>query len=591
MEGIVKKFVRFGVVFYLALTCIALFLTFYTHKNVGYYNWKSEIWADKAGYYIYLPSLFMYQFDATKAPEKIDEKVGYGFTLDMEKKTINTKYTYGVAALISPFFIIARLISPILQVPGEGGFSPVFHKAVNFAAVFYLIFGLILLRRFLENYFKKSTTYITIFFIFAGTNLFYYTVNDTLMSHVYSFFIFSLFLYSLKKFLLEPQRLIYFLVLSFAFGMAILIRPTNILLLLLFFVWDVHSFREIVGRIGMILHPKRLVSFLAIVVLIFLPQMIYWKYSRGSWISWSYANEGFTNWNQPKILEVWFSTLNGLFLYTPFVVLILIGMVLMLRKKLINGLTVVIFFLMVSYIASAWYNWYFGCSFGQRSFVEYMALFAVPFGFFVEAIPNLKNLLIRTLVLFLLLALSYYNIRMSLEFEKCFFGSTWDWDQFAKQVDRSKVFRLYERPLSFQNDFENQALSYAYQTSDSIFHGGMYSARMAPEKEFTSVYWVSLHDLGEVLPKYITVDYYAYNPGQHKVEAFLICSIEKNDTAIAWQSKPLPPLQRKPAKWEKISTKFIIPDNLTREPSIKIYFWNPNKSLFYIDDLTLQFKK
>ena len=46
-----------------------------------------QIWADRAGYYIYLPSFFMNHFDAKRCPEKIDEKTGYGFTLDYQKNT------------------------------------------------------------------------------------------------------------------------------------------------------------------------------------------------------------------------------------------------------------------------------------------------------------------------------------------------------------------------------------------------------------------------------------------------------------------------------------------------------------------------
>jgi len=54
-------------IFFLVLLIVSLFLTFHIHRNNGYFNWKSEIWADRAGYYIYLPAFFMYHFDEKNA--------------------------------------------------------------------------------------------------------------------------------------------------------------------------------------------------------------------------------------------------------------------------------------------------------------------------------------------------------------------------------------------------------------------------------------------------------------------------------------------------------------------------------------------
>jgi len=49
-----------------------VFLTLNRHSRTGIQNYHSEIWADKAGYYIYLPSFFIYNFDGKKLPKIID---------------------------------------------------------------------------------------------------------------------------------------------------------------------------------------------------------------------------------------------------------------------------------------------------------------------------------------------------------------------------------------------------------------------------------------------------------------------------------------------------------------------------------------
>jgi hypothetical protein len=582
---------RWGLLFYLSIFFLSILISFYCHKKSGYFNWKSDIWADKAGYYIYLPSFFMYHFDASKCPEKIDEKTGYGFTVDKENNKIITKYTYGVAALVAPFFVLARIVSPVFHIPGDAGFGTMFHWMVNLAAVFYLVLGLFFLKKFLAYYFKSFVSYILLILVYAGTNLLYYTVNEALMSHVYSFFLFSVFLFSMKRYLDTKAGWKYFILMSFAFALIVLIRPTNGILLVLFFLWDCLTREDIYQRVRLFFKPERIASFLFILFLIFLPQMIYWKYSRGSFIFWSYTNEGFSNWTHPKILEQWFSTLNGLFLYSPLVFLMIVGMFIMIIRKIPNGWLTLVLFIAISYIFSSWYNWYYGCSFGQRSFVEYYSVLIVPFGFFILEIPKIRNLLWKNLLILLTVALSYYSVKMTLEFdEKCFFGSTWDWVQFKRQLSKAHIFISYEKKFSFQNDFENVALSYPFVISDSIHRSGMYSARILPEKEYTAFYFIPMNNLAEKLPHYIQVDFWAFNPGGKKIEASVVCAMDINDSNIVWQSQPLPPMTGEVPSWQKIHSRFVIPDGMSREPLIKIYIWNPKKDYFFADDLTVDFE-
>jgi hypothetical protein len=510
--------------------------------------------------------------------------------IDHEKNTINTKYTYGVAALLSPFFLASYLVSPILHVPGEAGFGRVYHKMVNVAAVIYLILGLWFLKRFLSFYFKPGVQYMILFFIYAGTNLLFYAIDDTLMTHVYSFFLFSVFLVMMKNFLEEQNNDKYFLGLALAYALIILIRPTNALILILFFLWDAGGKSDVGKRIKIFLRPKYLISFCVVVFFVFLPQMIYWSYSRGGFLVYSYGNESFSNWNHPKVMEVWFSTLNGLFLYTPMVLIMISGMVIMIMKKIPNGILTLTLFLFISYLFASWYNWYFGCSFGQRSYVEYYAIFAIPFGHFISNSLRIRKLLLKSLVVILLLLFSYYNVRMIMAFDKCFFGSTWDWGQFRRQLDKADLFSPYKKEYSFENDLENQALSYLYSTSDSVHVSGMYSAKITPDKEYSPICSKPLSDFGERLPHFINVTFWAFNPGNQVVDALAVCSIDKNETNVAWQSQPLSSIFKQKRKWQQLTVRFVLPDDLDRDPVIKIFLWNQKRSSFFIDDLKIEFE-
>jgi hypothetical protein len=346
--------------FFLSLFILSSVLTLTANQNRGILNSDSEIWADRAGYYCYLPVTFYYHFDAWKAPNAIDEKTGYGFTIDRTHNKISTQYFYGLSLLISPFFMVAHALSAMTGEDEIGGFSWIYNKTFNIAAVFYLVLGLFFLKKFLKHYFPEYLQYIIIFVTFLGTNLFFYSIVDTLMSHVYSFFAISLFLYAMKEFLMDNTRYRYFLLMSFAYGLMLIIRPTNCLIGLLFPFWDALNRKEISQRLKFILQPKYICSFLAIMFVFFIPQMIFWKLMHGSFLYLKYG-ESFIYWNHPKFVEVWFSTLNGLIPWSPLNLVFMIGMLFMIIKRVNNGILIGLFFLLISYMAAAYKYWYFGC--------------------------------------------------------------------------------------------------------------------------------------------------------------------------------------------------------------------------------------
>ena len=116
----------------------------------------------------------------------------------------------------------------------------------------------------------------------------------------------------------------------------------------------------------------------------------------------------------------------------------------------------------------------------------------------------------------------------------------------------------------------------------------MYSAKVTPGKEYVPVLSIPLKDLGAKLPVYINVEYRLFDPGIAKNEAQLVCSVDKNDSSLAWQSRPVAQDPDQPGRWKKVNARFILPHGLTREPVIKIYLWNPAGSVFFIDDLNVK---
>ena len=412
---------------------ICLFLTFNKHSKSGYFNYHSEIWADKAGYYVYLPAGLKYGFYPENFPALMDIKTGKGFKLDYENGKVLTKYTCGVALMQLPFFWLADVFAEPLGF-GEDGFSPIYHWSVNVAAVFYLVLGLILLMSFLKSHFGELPSILATLSIFLGTNLYYYSIDETGMSHVYSFSLFCAFLSFLQKtnYLSKPS-IKQGMVLGLLTGLILLIRPTNILFLSAFFLLDLTNRADLYSRAKRAFSVKIWVPAIVVVFIVVFPQLLYWHYTTDSLISYSYGNEGF-NWGSPKLLNTWFSPNNGLFLYSPFYLLSIVAAIWMIKNKRVNGLYLLGLFMVLSYVLSCWWSWDFGCSFGARSFVEYLAVLSIPLAYAFNRIRTLSKARILGISFFALLFIAF-NFKMTYSYDQCFYGdSNWDWPAYFALV-------------------------------------------------------------------------------------------------------------------------------------------------------------
>ena len=400
-----------------------VFLTLNRHSRTGIQNYHSEIWADKAGYYIYLPSFFIYNFDGKKLPKKIDTFTGNGFVI--EKNIVKTKYTYGVALLESPFFILAHGISTKLGFQNNG-FSIIYHKMIDIAAVTYSFFGLIFLYLFLIRYVTKSIATITVACVYLGTNLFYYSIFETGMSHVYSFFLFTCFFF-LQHYILKPTSgFIYSVLFGCVVGLIIVVRPINVLIFPAFFLFNKFEFKAYKAKFKSLL----VIVFTATIVLI--PQLIYWNYSMGNFFADSYEKEGFVNWYSPKILNLLCSTNNGLFIYSPMAIFMLLGVCICKNFSWIQKFLIWGYFLLLTLVFASWHAWDYGCSYGCRPYVEYFSILALPLAFFIETIRsfNFHNFIVG----FIILLFIAYNQKIIFTYDGCWQGETWDWNALWRLI-------------------------------------------------------------------------------------------------------------------------------------------------------------
>lgn len=414
------------------LAGVLLFLTFNRHSKSGFFNYHSEIWGDKAGYYIYLPALFIYSFNADRFPESMDSLTGNGFSLDLEKNRVVTKYPAGVAMLMSPFFLTTHLLTEFLDAE-PNGFSAPYHRMIDVAAVVYLIAGMVLLYRFLRKHFSCQITLLTLSILLLGTNIYYYAVDETGMSHVYSFFLFSLYLFLSQRLSSSPHPPAGIIIaIGATAALIIAVRPVNVIFLPLILFLDACSTKEVWYRFQHLFCWKHTLILITVGFIILLPQFLYWHSAFGKWIYYTYQGEGFTNLGRPQIIPYLFSTNNGLLLYNPVALFGFSGIVLMILNKDKNAWMVLTIIIATLYLFSSWWLWNFGCGYGNRSYVEYFTILGLPFGYQMKAILQHPRKIGRWIWGGIILLLVLVNLKMIYTWDGCWYGGTWDWKQFVE---------------------------------------------------------------------------------------------------------------------------------------------------------------
>ncbi|HOJ24295.1 MAG TPA: hypothetical protein PK081_03410 [Bacteroidales bacterium] len=586
----ISEFVIFFIVF-----IVVFFHIFFTHnrKNLG--QWEYPIWSDAAAYFVYLPATFIYNYDGSKMPENISAMTGDGFSIENDK--IVTKVAMGVAILQAPFYAISYIISDIFNI-NDNGFGKVYIYGLGIGAAFYFTLGLLFLYLFLKRRYPKSVSFITLLLIIFGTNLYYYTYEKFLYSHLYSFFIFSTSLYIIDKLInTNFKKAIYIALFGIILSLAFLVRYTNpifIVLMLLFL--DIDSWQALKQRLKSIFNFK-FISITAISFIIMLiPQMFYWHYLTGNFLYYSYGNEGF-NWLEPKFLEFFFSPNNGAFIYTPLYIIILIYAIIMSIKKEQNGLLIFFIFVIASYIFASWWSWSYGCSLGKRPFVELTPIFGIGIASLADKIIQFKKPIISIILSLILLFSTLFSFSLNLHYAGCSFVSdTWDWNEYKLIVNRSRFPLIRFHKFQYSTDFEyfNKELNYPFIFNTNLItktdsaYSGKNVCRLSPDDLFSFTY---RRDFGTMTVKDssnvdFNIKYFFPNIDSNKLNAYLVIQVEEMDSAVYYASQKLEPI---PNKWLDANINVNLP-NFPNYFVLVAYVLNDSSTVLLDDfNLTVRF--
>jgi hypothetical protein len=229
------------------LSLLLIYLTL-TSTNLFFYpTWNktgvgSTISWDVAGYYAYLPSIFIYHDIKTLeqtskvATEANVQPDGFSSSFKVANDNSVMKYTIGNAMMMFPFFTIAHTWAKIGNYEANG-FSFPYQFCISMGCLLYAFLALFVLRKILLKFFSDKAVAITLILLAVATNYLEYSAITGALTHNQLFFVYCLLLWFIIKFYDKPNKKNAIAV-GCLIGLAMLIRPTDAILIVLFLLWN-----------------------------------------------------------------------------------------------------------------------------------------------------------------------------------------------------------------------------------------------------------------------------------------------------------------------------------------------------------------
>lgn len=357
-----------------------LALTILTRDSARAY--EETLWAtgyDKGGYYAYLPAWFIYQdlsFEFMDFHALLFGKNATATTWGTVS-SINS-YSMGPAMLLAPFFLLGHLEAAYWGVP-QDGFSYTYLFWVATGCLIYATLGLLSLRAVLLRYYDDWPVASALAVLGLGTNLYFYATYDFMMSHAYSFFLFGTSLWWMVRWLEQPKWRT-FLALSATAGLLAVTRIPNMVYFLLLALWGVHNKATLLERLQLFWqHKGQIVAGIGVFLLCFAPTVYYWYTQTGHiWVN-SYSGLGkLFYWTNPMIAEILIGYRTGWFIYSPLLLLGLVGFIILYRQRSPHFSITLLYLCLHIYVASCWFWWWYAGSFGMRPLIEASVVMAFP---------------------------------------------------------------------------------------------------------------------------------------------------------------------------------------------------------------------
>jgi hypothetical protein len=574
---------------------------------------------DVFGYYLYLPATFIYHDLRLTDINWVNQLISqYQTTSTFYQATAVPadgwvmKYSMGMAVLNAPAFFIAHLYSHATGFRADG-FSLPYQYAWAISGLIYTAIGIFMLRKILLKFFDEKISITVLVIIVLATNYFQLTAFDGYLSHNYTFTLYTLIVWFTIRWHEKPSRKFAF-GLGFAMGLAVLVRPSELVCTLIPVLWGIHDTESLKVKLQLLKsNYQQLLILIFAAIMAGLPQLIYWKYCTGHWIYYSYNNagEGF-DFTHPYIKEVLFSFRKGWLIYTPVMIFAIGGFISLYKRNKSLFYSILTYALVNLYIVSSWTCWWYaGGSYSQRALLSSYVVLAIPIGYLLRQMQTwIKSIrFIASIIIGLFLLLNLFQTwqwahgiidrtRMTKDYYFATFGRT-----SVTEADRKLL--LIERPtdanevLNNEKDysqriaacfnFENPEVQDLTLSSDTVYDG-KYSLKLDENHPFSPSFEMPFRKITQKDHAWLRVQVMVF-PTSDPVEnsASLVVTFQHNGENYHYRAKSisLKEFEMKPGSWNKMQMDYLTPEVRSENDSVKVYFWLQGKNPVIIDDFKI----
>lgn len=536
---------------------------------------------DASGYYWYLPSIIIYK-DLKQCAFHDSILKKYHPTYDFQQANLHPsghyvmKYSCGQSLMMLPWFLVAHAWARAGSIYPADGFSYPYQFMISWGMIAYAFFGLWLLRKLLLRYYSDSTSAWVLIALVFGTNYLDFAGIDNAMSHSSLFTLYAGILCIVDSFYRNPNKAKSILI-GLLSGWAVLIRPTEIVVLLLILGWRITSIQELKERYKFLQSNRKLIPIAALCFfLVVLLQPLYWKYVSGDWIVYSYGGQGF-DWFHPHVKNFAFSGKSGWLRYTPMMFFAILGMVYFVwKKKSLNGL--LIFFGITYYITSAWAIWDYGGN-GGRAMIQYYPILAFPMASLFQKIQTKVFWILLCAPIFILFVYlnvwyTYHahrgNIRVVSGSDAYYWKTVGRWSAPPHYLRLITNPDLYEEPLKDsllldQNNFDQDTLS-----GNITSENGNHYVDLTKEQAFYVHKKISRHHIpGNWIRVWAWLGCSGYEGNEWQRTSMNINFFDHQTFIQSSSIEPQMFLQPNQKEWVNLDAR--VPE---KWDSMEVYFWN-----------------
>lgn len=596
---------------------IALFLVivFVISSNFVFYPRNILSW-DIFGYYLYLPFQFIYHDLGLKDIGVLQEIVQKYHNTDTLYQIMNMpdggavlKYSMGMSVFYAPFFFIGHAFALFFNYPADG-FSAPYQCSIFVGGIIYTILGIWFLSKVLRHFFADKLSGLILILIVFATNFPIHNAmyGQNAMSHNILFFTYSLILWLTIKWH-ETYKIKFIAYLAIFCGLTILSRPSEVVCLLIPLLWGVKNWKTLRDKITLLLKYKwQILLFVLVIATIGSFQLIYWKIHTGKFLYYSYganAGEGF-EFLSPYIMQVLFSFRKGWLIYTPIMILAILGFIEMFKRNRAIFWALITYFIANLYIVSSWSCWWYAQSYSQRPLIPSYPVMAIALGYFMVWFFNQKRGLKMgiSIVIMIMLFLNMFQIiqfnsgvidgdRMTKAYYFKTFGKLHATDEDRKLL---MVNRIFEGEEKFVNEGEYQLTR---SLKSDIHYDGLYDSTVVCAKEnSTQLDRNNIYSSGIEVPySEITQKDYAWL----RVRAWVYPTIDLVSNpfclVVQFTHKGFPykyktldseKLNLKLNTWNELTLDYLTPEVRKKQDQLKIYFWLRGKQPLIVGDIRVE---